>query len=58
MAGVTLDSAGNLYGTTVREQGRGATQALYGTVYKLSKSGQLTALYVLWRIRQEALTRV
>lgn len=45
-AGVTLDNAGNLYGTTVREQGRGASQALYGTVYKLSASGQLTVLYV------------
>jgi len=39
-AGVTFDSAGNLYGTTV-----GGGQNGDGTVYKLSPTGQLTVLH-------------
>jgi uncharacterized repeat protein (TIGR03803 family) len=40
-AGVILDSAGNLYGTTYN----GGVNNLYGVVYKLSPSGQETVLY-------------
>ena len=40
-AGLYRDGAGNLYGTTVN----GGSSANYGTVYKVSRSGQETVLY-------------
>lgn len=42
LAGVILDSSGNLYGTTSAAGGRND----HGTVFKLSTSGTLTTLYV------------
>jgi len=43
-AGVTLDSAGNLYGTT-RDGGIGTCDTECGVVYKLDASGNETVLY-------------
>ena len=43
-AGVVLDSAGNLYGTT-QFGGNGACQLGCGVVYKLNKAGKETVLY-------------
>jgi uncharacterized repeat protein (TIGR03803 family) len=40
-AGLYRDGSGNLYGTTVN----GGSSANYGTVYKVSRSGQETVLY-------------
>jgi uncharacterized repeat protein (TIGR03803 family) len=40
-AGLYRDGTGNLYGTTVN----GGSSANYGTVYKVSRSGQETVLY-------------
>jgi uncharacterized repeat protein (TIGR03803 family) len=41
--GLIRDGAGNLYGTTIGYQLNGSNQ--FGTVFKLSKTGQLTVLY-------------
>jgi uncharacterized repeat protein (TIGR03803 family) len=43
LAGLVMDSAGNLYGTTV--SGGFGEQNGYGTVFKLSKSGKETVLH-------------
>jgi uncharacterized repeat protein (TIGR03803 family) len=44
-SGVTIDSAGNLYGTTGSGGGTGCGGAGCGTIYKLTPSGSETILY-------------
>jgi uncharacterized repeat protein (TIGR03803 family) len=43
--GLTLGPDGNLYGTTTGIEKRGATGAVYGTVFKITPSGTFTALH-------------
>jgi uncharacterized repeat protein (TIGR03803 family) len=44
-SGVTLDSAGNLYGTTLNDSADGGAGLGGGIVYKIDASGQATVLY-------------